>query len=62
MAGEAKQIHQITLENVAPAAIAAGLASEAEIDALSSELDGFAQNPETIMSYPRIFQLWAQRN
>jgi hypothetical protein len=59
--GEAKRIHQITLESIAPAVIAAGLATEAEISALLSELDNFAQNPQTIMSFPRIFQLWAYR-
>ena len=32
--GEAKKIHEITLENVAPAVIDAALASEAEIEAL----------------------------
>lgn len=42
--GEAKRIHQITLENIAPAVLAAGLATEAEIQVLSSELDGFARD------------------
>jgi hypothetical protein len=62
MDGEAKHIHQITLENIAPAAFTAGLASEGEIDAMSAELDDFAQNSETIISFPRIFQVWAQSN
>src|SRR5262245_17513628 len=59
--GEAKRIHQITLENIAPAVIAAGLATEAEINALVSELDDFVHNSQTIMSFPRIFQVWAYR-
>ena len=50
--GEAKRIHQITLENIAPAVVAAGLAAE---------LDGFVQSRGTIVRFPRIFQLWAYR-
>lgn len=59
--GEAKRVHQITLENIALAVIAAGLATEAEINALYSELDNFVQNSQTIMAFPRIFQVWAYR-
>lgn len=60
--GAGKQIHRITLENVAPAVIAAGLATEAEIKVLCAELDHFAQNPHTIMSLPRVFQVWGYRD
>jgi hypothetical protein len=49
------------LENIALVVIAAGLATEAEMDALLSELDSFAQNSQTIISFPRIFQVWACR-
>src|SRR4029450_8095726 len=59
--GEAKRIHQITLDNITPALIAAGLATEAEISELLSELDNFVQNSRTIMSFPRIFQVWSCR-
>jgi len=59
--GTGKQIHQITLQNIAPALIAAGLATADEITALFSELDNFAQDTQTIMSFPRIFQVWAYR-
>jgi ubiquinone/menaquinone biosynthesis C-methylase UbiE len=59
--GEAKHIQRITLENTAPAVIAAELAHEAEIEALLLELDDFAQEPQTIVSFPRIFQVWASR-
>ena len=61
MEGEAKRIHQITLENIAPAVIAAGLATEDDINALGSELETFVQNSETIVSFPRIFQVWSYR-
>jgi len=61
MQGEAKKIHEITLENVAPAVIDAALASEAEIEALYSDLSEFSQDSQTIVSFPRIFQIWARR-
>jgi SAM-dependent methyltransferase len=61
MEGEAKRMPQITLENSAPAVMAAGLATETEINALFLELDTFAQDSQTIMSLPRIFQVWAYR-
>lgn len=59
--GEGKRIPQITLENIALALISAGLATQAEIDALLAELDQFTQNPQTLMSVPRILQVWAVR-
>ncbi len=59
--GNAKRIHQITLENITEAVIAAGLASQEELHALAAELDAFAQNPRTLVSFPRIFQVWAYR-
>ena len=57
--GDAKRIHQISLENIAEAVIAAGLASQAELQALAAELDAFAQNPRTLINFPRIVQVWA---
>jgi len=59
--GPEKDIHWLTLENIALAVIAAGLATAEEIQDLRAELADFAQNPQTIMSFPRVFQVWAQR-
>ena len=59
--GEEKRLHQITLENIAPTVIGAGLASEAEIDALIAELDAFTSQRDTIVGLPRIWQLFANR-
>jgi SAM-dependent methyltransferase len=59
--GDAKRIHQITLENIASPAIAAGLATDSEIDALLSELESFVEDSRTIVSFPGIFQVWAHR-
>jgi SAM-dependent methyltransferase len=59
--GEAKHVHQITLQSIRPALIAARLATSAEVDALTRALDDYVGDPETIMSFPRIFQVWARR-
>ena len=57
--GDAKRVHQITLENITEALIASGLASPIELQSLAAELDDFAQNPSTLISFPRIFQACA---
>jgi len=59
--GEAKQIHRITLDNIAPALTAAGFATDAELDVLTGALDAFLSRPDTLVSTPRIFQVWARR-
>jgi SAM-dependent methyltransferase len=59
--GEAKQIHRITLDNIAPAVTAAGFATEAELEALSGALDAFLGRSDTLVSTPRIFEVWARR-
>ena len=59
--GEAKHIHRITLDNIAPALTAAALATDAELEALARGLGEFLTRPDTIVSAPRIFQVWARR-
>jgi ubiquinone/menaquinone biosynthesis C-methylase UbiE len=59
--GDGKRITQITLENIRPAVVAAGLATDAEIFALMAELDTFTEDPETLVGFPRIYQAWATR-
>lgn len=59
--GEAKHIHRVTLDNIAPALAAAELATGAEVEALTRALDEFLSRPDTIVSTPRIFQVWARR-
>lgn len=61
MEGEAKRMHAITLENIAGAVIAAGLASAAEIETMVKEIEKFTQSPHTIVALPRIFQAWGYR-
>jgi ubiquinone/menaquinone biosynthesis C-methylase UbiE len=61
MDGGAKRIHQITLENITEAIIAGGLATPAELMAITAELEAFTQNPQTLIGFPRIFQVWGYR-
>ena len=59
--GDAKRLHQITLENIRPAVTASELATDGELDALIQSLDDFVERPETFVSTPRVFQVWARR-
>ena len=38
-----------------------GLATAAELDATVAELQAFTDEPQTILSLPRIFQVWGRR-
>jgi hypothetical protein len=60
--GEGKRLFEITLERVAGALAAAGLASAAEVAGTLAELAAFAARPGTIISLPRIFQVWGRRS
>jgi hypothetical protein len=57
--GECKVISALTMENIADAVLADGLATQAEIDALVRELYAFAADPETLAGMPRVFQVCA---
>jgi predicted O-methyltransferase YrrM len=59
--GPGKQIAAVTMEHIREAVVGAGLATEGEIDGIVGELDAFARDPRTLMSWPRIFQVWGRR-
>ena len=59
--GPGKQIAPVTMEHIREAVVGAGLASDAEIDEVVAELAAFAGDPRTILSLPRIFQVWGKR-
>jgi SAM-dependent methyltransferase len=61
MEGEVKLVAGLTLENIAGAILAEGLAARPQIDALLSELHAFAADSSTLMSLPRVFQVWGRR-
>jgi len=50
-----------TLENVADAAIAEGLATRAELDQAIGQLAEFTDDPHSIIACPRVFQVWGRR-
>ena len=59
--GDGKRVPQITLDNIRAAVVAAGLATDAEIVELIAEMDAFADDPETLVGFPRIYQVWATK-
>jgi SAM-dependent methyltransferase len=61
MDGDAKYIHQVTLENVREPIIAAELATSEGLDSLRAGMDRFAADPDTMISFPRIFQVSGRR-
>ena len=59
--GPGKRIAQVTLEHIRGAVVEAGLASSGEIDAAVADLDRLARNRRTILSLPRVFQVWGRK-
>jgi len=59
--GEVKLITPLTMENIADAVIAEGLATAEEIDRIVAELYAFANMPGTLGSTPRIFEAWGSQ-
>jgi hypothetical protein len=59
--GQGKQMAAVTMEHIREAVVGAGLASDDEITEVVAELNAFAENPRTLMSLPRIFQVWGKR-
>jgi ubiquinone/menaquinone biosynthesis C-methylase UbiE len=62
MTGEVKVIAALTMENIADAVIAEGLASQAEIAGIVGELYEFARSPHSVLSLPRIVQAWGYKD
>jgi hypothetical protein len=60
--GTGKRMAQVTMDHIREAVVGAGLASPSEVDMLVANLDRFGQNPRTIMSMPRIFQVWGRKS
>jgi predicted O-methyltransferase YrrM len=56
--GEGKRMARVTMQGIRQAVIAAGLATEREVEAIVAELSALERDRRTIMSLPRIFQVW----
>jgi SAM-dependent methyltransferase len=61
MQGEAKLVNALTVENIADAVVAEGLASRDEIARLVRDLLDYAADPCTLAGTPRIVQAWGRR-
>ena len=59
--GEGKLMAPITMSRIADALIAEGLATESEVQQILTELNHIAADSETVISLPRIFQVWGKR-
>jgi SAM-dependent methyltransferase len=59
--GEVKIINPLTMENIAPAVLADGLASQSEINEVVRELYEFAADRNTVAGTPRVVQAWGRR-
>ena len=60
-AGDEQRLMLTTLEFVADAIVAAGLATEDEVSAACASLAAFTDDERTLVAEPRIFQLWSRR-
>ncbi len=56
--GDGKRIAQLTLDGIRDTVVAAGLASDAEIDALLAELDAHRRAPGTLQTVARVVRAW----
>ena len=59
---DVKLVSPLTLENIADSAIAEGLATREEVDAVLDELYRLAGDNTTVLSIPRIVQAWGYRS
>jgi ubiquinone/menaquinone biosynthesis C-methylase UbiE len=57
---DTKLVTALTLENIADTAVAAGLANADELDEIMDELYAFAARPDTMLTLPRIVQVWGR--
>ena len=59
--GEGKRIAQVTVEHIREVVVGAGLASDAEVDAIVADLEAFADDERTLMSIAPTFQVWGRK-
>ena len=58
--GEVKLLTPLTMENIAEAVLAEGLASQTVIDRIVAELYDYAKNPASVGCTPRIVEAWGR--
>lgn len=60
--GDAKAMPLLTLEAIADSIVGSGLATAGQVTAAIEDLRAFTTDPDTLISDPRIFQVWARRD
>jgi len=58
---EGKLMASITMERISGSVVSEGLATEEEVEQIIKGLNAAAANVETVMSLPRVFQVWGKR-
>jgi SAM-dependent methyltransferase len=58
--GEGKLMAPLTMSRISDALTAEGLATESEVQQILAELNHIAADGETVISLPRIFQVWGK--
>jgi ubiquinone/menaquinone biosynthesis C-methylase UbiE len=58
--GEGKLMAPLTMSRISDALVAEGLATECEAQQIRTELNEIAADSETVISLPRIFQVWGK--
>jgi hypothetical protein len=59
--GEVTLLSPLTMENIADAVVAEGVATREETDAVIASLYEFAQTPSTLLSTARVIEAWGRR-
>ena len=59
--GEGKLMASITMERISGAVISEKLVTKDEVQQIVSELNNAAADFQTVMSLPRVFQVWGKR-
>jgi hypothetical protein len=59
--GEGKSMAPITMSRISDALTAEGLGTESEVQQILTELNHVVGDSETVISLPRIFQVWGRR-
>jgi 2-polyprenyl-3-methyl-5-hydroxy-6-metoxy-1,4-benzoquinol methylase len=59
--GEGKLMASMTMERISEGVVSEDLATESEVQQIIDGLNGAAVDSETLMSLPRIFQVWGKR-
>ena len=59
--GEGKSMALLTMARISDALTREGLATAREVQQILTELRQAAENRETVISLPRVFQVWGRR-